>query len=55
MQRKESRPEEMGRKFQQVVELNFVDHTSDNTIGRVRKKKTSSSLIPNSNGSSRCR
>ena len=35
-----------------VVELNIVDHASDNTIGRVLKK-TSSSLISNSNGSSR--
>jgi hypothetical protein len=35
-----------------VVELNIVDHASDNTIGRVLKK-TSSSLISNNNGSSR--
>ena len=35
-----------------VVELNIVDHASDNTIGRVLKK-TSSSLISCSNGSSR--
>ena len=35
-----------------VVELNIVDHASDNTIGRVLKKM-SSSLISNSNGSSR--
>jgi Homeodomain-like domain len=32
-----------------VVELNIVDHASDNTIGRVLKK-TSLSLISNSNG-----
>jgi Homeodomain-like domain len=32
-----------------VVELNIVDHASDNTIGRVLKK-TSSSLISNNNG-----
>ena len=35
-----------------VVELNIVDHASDNTIGRVLKKM-SSSLILRSNGSSR--
>jgi hypothetical protein len=35
-----------------VVELNIVDHASDNTIGRVLKK-TSSSLISNNNGLSR--
>lgn len=35
-----------------VVELNIVDHASDNTIGRVLKK-TSSSLISNNNGSFR--
>ena len=35
-----------------VVELNIVDHASDNTIGRVLKKM-SSSLISRSNGSSR--
>src|SRR6202045_1934595 len=35
-----------------VVELNIVDHASDNTIGRVLKKM-SSSLISCSNGSSR--
>lgn len=35
-----------------VVELNIVDHASDNTIGRVLKK-TRSSLISRSNGSSR--
>jgi Homeodomain-like domain len=35
-----------------VVELNIVDRASDNTIGRVLKK-TSSSLISNNNGSSR--
>src|ERR1700730_16277700 len=35
-----------------VVELNIVDHASDNTIGRVLKKM-SSSLISYSNGSSR--
>ncbi len=34
-----------------VVELNIVDHASDNTIGRVQKKM-SSSLILRSNGSS---
>jgi Homeodomain-like domain len=37
-----------------VVELNIVDHASDNTIGRTLKK-TSSSLISNNNGSSRRR
>ena len=37
-----------------VVELNIVDHASDNTIGRPLKK-TSSSLISNNNGSSRRR
>ena len=37
-----------------VVELNIVDHASDNTIGRVLKK-TSSSLISNNNGLSRRR
>jgi hypothetical protein len=35
-----------------VVELNIVDHASDNTIGRVLKKMRSS-LISCSNGSSR--
>ena len=35
-----------------VVELNIVDHASDNTIGRVLKK-TRSSLISRSNGSFR--
>ena len=35
-----------------VVELNIVDHASDNTIGRV-PKKTRSSLISCGNGSSR--
>ena len=35
-----------------VVELNIVDHASDNTVGRVLKKM-SSSLISCSNGSSR--
>jgi Homeodomain-like domain len=35
-----------------VVELKIVDRASDNTIGRVLKK-TSSSLISNNNGSSR--
>jgi hypothetical protein len=35
-----------------VVELNIVDHASDNTIGRTLKK-TRSSPISNSNGSSR--
>jgi hypothetical protein len=35
-----------------VVELNIVNHASDNTIGRTLKK-TSSSLISNNNGSSR--
>jgi hypothetical protein len=35
-----------------VVELNIVDHASDNTIGRVLKK-TRSSLISCGNGSSR--
>jgi hypothetical protein len=37
-----------------VVELNIVDHASDNTIGRVLKK-TSSNLISNNNGLSRRR
>src|ERR1700758_3858868 len=37
-----------------VVELNIVNHASDNTIGRTLKK-TSSSLISNNNGSSRRR
>lgn len=35
-----------------IVELNIVDHTSDNTIGRVLKKMRSS-LISRSNGSFR--
>jgi hypothetical protein len=35
-----------------VVELNIVDHASDNTIGRVLKKMSSSLILP-SNGSSR--
>ena len=35
-----------------VIELNIVDHASDNTIGRVLKKMRSS-LISRSNGSSR--
>ena len=37
-----------------VVELNIVDHASDNTIGRVLKK-TRFSLTAKSNGSSRLR
>ena len=37
---------------EKVVELNIVDHASDNTIGRTLKK-TRSSPISNSNGSSR--
>ena len=47
------RPREMdaGLLETKVVELNIVDHASDNTIGRVLKK-TRSSLISCGNGSS---